>query len=105
MRTRSRTGIKPVFIWVLFIVTVIVLFITIISQQSALKERTEMLDALKTQQTELKQRIEALESEISYMGTDEYVERTARDRLGMVKEGEIVFKDSEDIGASGEGGD
>ena len=86
-------GVSPLWKWVLFSVVVVGLLITIVSQQSTLKERNELLETLKTRQTELQQRIDALESEISYMGTDEYVERTARDRLGMVKEGEIVFKE------------
>ena len=49
----------------------------------------------------------ALESQLSsynsqiddlkeYMKTDEYVEETAREKLGLVKENEIVFKEGED---------
>ena len=30
-----------------------------------------------------------------YMQTDEYIEKTAREKLGMVKDNEILFKESQ----------
>jgi cell division protein DivIC len=33
------------------------------------------------------------EYNIYNMQTDEYIERTARERLGMIKENEIIFKE------------
>ena len=88
--------IHPSWKWVIFAAVVIYCGITILSQQSTINEHKQTLLDLETQKQELSKRIDALEEEISYMGTDEYVERTARDRLGMVKEDEIIFKDTDE---------
>ena len=84
--------LKPYLKWLLFAALVIYAVVMIIVQQLEIKAQTEQLGALATQEEELSDRIESLKSEIEYMQTDEYIERTARDRLGMVKEDEIIFK-------------
>lgn len=38
-------------------------------------------------------RTEEIDRQKEYMQTDEFVEETARDRLGLVKDNEIVFKE------------
>lgn len=87
---------KPYIKWLLFAGLVIYAVVMIIVQQVQIKEQTALLGDLVATEEELSDRIEALESEISYMQTDEYIERTARERLGMVKENEIIFK-SDDL--------
>lgn len=51
------------------------------------------------QETELKEQIQAEKDRAAeideledYVGTDEYVEDVAREKLGLVHEGEIIFK-------------
>lgn len=39
------------------------------------------------------QRIEELDNAIQNVGTDEYIEKIAREKLGMIKANEIVFID------------
>ena len=39
-----------------------------------------------------KQREEELDELEEYVGTDEYVEDVARDKMGMIKENEIIFE-------------
>ncbi len=39
------------------------------------------------------QRIEEIDSMIEKVGTDEYIEKVAREKLGMIKSDEIVFVD------------
>lgn len=41
------------------------------------------------------QRTEEIEETAEYMKTDEYVESVAREKLGLVKENEIVFREAE----------
>ena len=36
--------------------------------------------------------IESLENEKEYVGSDEYVEKVAREKLGWAKDDELVFK-------------
>ena len=48
------------------------------------------------QEQELQEQIDAEEEEIDsleeYVGTDEYIEQTAKDKLNLVHENEIIFK-------------
>ncbi len=48
---------------------------------------------LQAQLDEEKQRAEDLEARQEYVGTDQYVEDVARQKLGMVYPDEIVFKE------------
>ena len=84
---------RPYIKWLLFAAVVIYSVIMILVQQAEIKEQTALLDELVSTEEQLTDRIEALEGEINYMQTDEYIERTARERLGMIKENEIIFKE------------
>ena len=48
-------------------------------------------DAYKVQEEELQTQIDA-EKLKKYVGTDEYIEEVAREKLGLVKENEILFR-------------
>ena len=63
----------------------------IISQQSVLDRNIERNEALKENIQAAQQKIEDLEEEKSILGSDEYVERKARENLGYVKSDETVF--------------
>ena len=63
----------------------------IISQQSVLDRNIERNEALKENIQAAQQKIEDLEAEKSILGSDEYVERKARENLGYVKSDETVF--------------
>ena len=96
-RRRRRSGQykhKRSMLAVSFVILLLaaVLFMNGISLRE--KER-----AYRAQEAELKQQIEeekARASEIDdleqYVGTDEYVEEVAKDKLGLVNENEIIFK-------------
>ena len=43
----------------------------------------------------LQQRTDDITALKEYMQTDEYIEKTAREKLGMVKDNEILFKESQ----------
>lgn len=85
--------LKPYIKWLIFAIIVIYAVIMIIMQQKEIKKQTELMNELIRTEEELSDRIDALEGEIGYMQTDEYIERTARERLGMIKENEIIFKE------------
>lgn len=40
-------------------------------------------------------RTEEIDNKKEYMGSDEFIEETARDRLGLVKDNEYVFKEDQ----------
>lgn len=76
---------------------VLLLLVAVVSVSSiSLRAKNQAYIA---QETELEEKIEAEEErskEIDdleeYVGTDEYVEQTAKDKLGLVHENEILFK-------------
>lgn len=79
-----------------------ILFVGMLGKSVALQKQLSSYDS---QIKELDQQIEEEEGRTTeiddlkgYMKTDEYVEETAREKLGLVKENEIVFKE----GGSGE---
>ena len=61
-------------------------------QQNANASRLSSLDS---QIEEEKQRTDDITALKEYMQTDEYIEKTAREKLGMVKDNEILFKESQ----------
>lgn len=58
------------------------------SQETALNENIE----------EEQERTEEIDELKEYMKTDEYAEEVARERLGLVKDNEIVFQEKEETG-------
>lgn len=80
----------------ILLVIVIFLVVTITKQQLKINKikgeqamvEAQIQEALKEQQ-ELKKQIELLK-------TDSYIEKIARDELGLVKPGEIIYKIGED---------
>ena len=79
--------------WLLFSAVVIYCVITMISQQTEINEQKKTLESLAGIEEELQGQIENLQNEVDYMGTDEYIERVARNKLGMIKKEETVFKE------------
>lgn len=82
---------------VMGISAVILLLVAVISVSSiSLRAKNEAYIA---QEAELEEQIQAEQDrseEIAeleeYVGTDEYIEQTAKDKLGLVHENEIIFK-------------
>lgn len=76
---------------------ILILLVAVVSVDSfSLKARN---DAYIAQERELEEKIAEQETraeEIAeleeYVGTDEYIEQVAKDKLGLVKENEIIFK-------------
>lgn len=82
---------------VLAISAVILLLVVMVSVNGMTLRAKEK--AYKIQASELEEQIQAEKDRASeiegledYVGTDEYVEDVAREKLGLVHEGEIIFK-------------
>lgn len=67
----------------------------IVSQQSILDRNIEKNASLKESIQKVEEQISELEKEKSMMGTDEYIEDKAREKLGYVKSDETVFMKNE----------
>lgn len=76
---------------------VIVLLMAVVSVNAiSLREKDRTYQAqeieLKKQIEEEKERSVQIDALEKYVGTDEYVEEVAKDKLGLVNENEIIFK-------------
>ena len=85
----------------LLIVLVLALLATTVSVKSKdLRDRNEVLkqteDELKAQIEEEEARAESLDEYEKYTQTKKYVEDMAKEKLGMVHEGEIIFRNGDD---------
>ncbi len=67
----------------------------LISQQSKLDEVNKRNEELQAQMAALEDEAGDLEAELEHAGSDEYSEDAARDKLGWVKDDELVFKESD----------
>ena len=94
-KARRASGVKKH--WKLILVTALGVYcaVSLAMQLSTLKNINTDKQTLNEQLSDLQQQQAFLESELEYIGTDEYVERYAREKLGWVYSDEIVYKDKE----------
>lgn len=94
---RRRSPLQKHKTSVVGIIAILLLLVAVVTVSSvSLRARNKEYLA---QEAELQEQIEAEEEraqEISeleeYVSTDEYIEQTAKDKLGLVHENEIIFK-------------
>ena len=88
---QRRISIKPRF-WVFVIVLMLICFGTSYAvTQMRYGEITQHVNALTQEKVGLIDRITELSNRLSYVRTDDYVERVARDELNMIRPGEIRY--------------
>ena len=78
---------------ILILVLVVYATVTLVSLQSQVTEKEAEAQALQSDITAAKQENLRLEQAIDTLDTDEGVENVAREKLGWVADGEIVFYD------------
>ncbi|MBR2571114.1 MAG: septum formation initiator family protein [Clostridia bacterium] len=87
----ARVRSKPRF-WVLLMTAMVLVFLVMYSSQSRfMRQQAGSLAELRSAKAEIMEENAKLERRIAFTKTDEYVDRTARAELGMIKEGEIRF--------------
>jgi len=89
-----RRKTTPKF-WVFMIIAMLIIFgccFGVAWRQYALgRDRLEQVEAYRN---ELAQQVDELSDELDYAQTDDYIERAARDELGMIKPGEVRYVNS-----------
>lgn len=75
---------------------VIYVAVTVYSQNNTIRESERILANYNEDIKEQEEIAEEIEKEKSQLGTDEYIEKVARDKLGMCKEDEKIFVDGKD---------
>ena len=92
----KKSGIKFDMTKAIMAVTVIVAAVMIgkgIAVQPIIAANNERAAKISEDIAKENQRIEELDNAIKNAGTDEYIEKIAREKLGMIKANEIVFID------------
>ena len=78
------------------LIIVIYVAFTVCSQHSTIKESKRILANYNEDIKEQEEIAREIDEEKSEIGTDEYIEKVARDKLGMCKEDEKIFVDGKD---------
>lgn len=89
MNTKGKFRLSY-FILALFFVYFVAIFI---NQQKLFNAGQRELKMLQTKLEEEMAENIRLRRDLEIIGTDEYIERVAREKLGMVKRDELVFED------------
>ena len=99
---KSKKDKKPVRIKIIvFILLAVYLAYTLTTQYMVIRKSRAQEAAIRAQIEEIKKENERLREELERMQSDEYIEKVARERLGLIKSGEIMFVD---VNHSGENG-
>ena len=80
-------------------VVVCMLLVVLFVQGQSVKKRiaanTQKQDELAQQIEDENKRTEDIENMQEYMQSDEYIEKIAKEKIGLVKENEIIFKEAD----------
>lgn len=89
MQRHKRSMLAVSSVIVMLMVVVSVNSVTLRAQE---QEYQTQISDLETQIEEEKTRTEKIDDLEEYVGTDEYVEDVAKDKLGLIHENEIIFR-------------
>lgn len=82
---------------ILVTIVVLMMFVVVAAKSVELKAKEEAyelkVEALQEEIAQEEERTKAIEEYGKYTQTKKYVEEVAKDKLGLVYEGEIIFKD------------
>ncbi len=93
-RSRIRQGNTAMLI-ILAVVLVLLAVLLIEGQrmQKKIASNETKLSQVETQIEEENQRTQEIQELEEYMQSQEYIEKTAKDKLGLIKDGETIFKE------------
>ena len=91
IRVKKRMNLKNMVI----IILIAILVISNVRQELTMNKIHKDIEAKQTQLNELQDKNKKLQDEVNQSSTDEYIERMARERLGMIKDGEKVITNSD----------
>jgi cell division protein FtsB len=87
----KKKTVKPRF-WLLMIAVLAIVFSGVyISQGQYLSSQAESAEALEQQKSQVLDENAALQRKIDFAKTSEYIERVAREQLGLLKKNEVRY--------------
>ena len=86
-----RVYFKPRFFVIAFVVLAIVMGASYCVERSMLRADAERLQRKTAERNALASEIDQLQKQIDFAQTDAYIERVARDELGLIMPGEVRY--------------
>ena len=93
-----RYQVKPRFWLTLSVTAALVFSVSFLVTRARLEAQVARVQERIAERDQIVREIGELENEIDFVQTDEYVERAARDELGLIMPGEVRY-----VNAAGEG--
>lgn len=94
-KTAVRTlGKKKLAFYIVTGLALIYFIATLITQQLSISQQNHRIEELQSRISEAQQQAESLKTEVDNLNNPEYIERIAREQLGLVRPNERVFIDS-----------
>lgn len=94
-KSSARTADRRKLIGGIIAGAALIYFITtLITQQLSISRQNKRIEELQNRVSEAQQQAESLKSEVDNLNNPEYIERIAREQLGLVRPNERVFVDS-----------
>lgn len=90
MKKRRKVSIPTIFIILLVLFYAGYLLVTTSEQ---IEEKKAEISQLQSQLLKETEKLAELQEKISSIGTDEWVKEMAREKLGLVEDGEIVYRE------------
>ena len=84
--------VRPRFWGWLFVAFFVAVLAVYCAQQRYMNRQQALIDELSAQKALLTAENEELQRKIDFTYTDEYIEREARSKLGLIREDEILFE-------------
>lgn len=91
---QRRVRVQPRFYAFLIAVMLLCFLVSFIVSQAQYARVADRLSVLNRERAALLTRVNELQHRLDYVRTDAYVERIARDELGMLRKGEIRYVNS-----------
>lgn len=87
-------GKKKLAFYIVTGLALIYFIATLITQQLSISQQNRRIEELQSRVSEAQQQAESLKTEVDNLNNPEYIERIAREQLGLVRPNERVFIDS-----------
>lgn len=88
---QRRIHVQPKFFALLIAVMLLCILVSCIVSQVQFSRASDRLTTLNGERAALTTRVNELNQRLEYVRSDAYVERIARDELGMIRAGEIRY--------------
>ena len=92
-RKRRQNRMSMLLVTMVVVMIIVVVSISSVQLKAKNREQQQTMENLSTQIAEEEKRSEEIEDYRKYTQTKKYAEEVAKEKLGLVYEGEIIFKE------------